>query len=242
MGSAATLNQKAKPALERIEAAIYRDLRDDIVRLMRAPGERLLLEDLGRYYGTSLTPVRQALRRLEGEGLVETTPGRGSRVAPVSFEELEEILTVRLGVEPLLARLGAERTSDHSIQQMERLIAESEEALLSGDPTACFVARARCRDTCYEAADRPRLLVIARRQRLRTKRYVLSIAGSEDALAGSLGYHEMLVEACRTHDGALAQRSTVQALAAALTAIARILDPERAQDWDWMLSDPATLR
>lgn len=228
------LGEVQGPTLERIEAVIYRDLRDDIVGLTRRPGARLLLEELGRYYGTSLTPIRQALRRLEGDGLVSMTPGRGSRVAEVSFDELEEILTIRMGVEPFLARLGAVSTTGKAIEDMERDIAESDDALLRGDSAACFDARARCRDVCYEAAGRPRLLRIARQQRLRTKRYVLSITGSDDALLGSIELHRMLVEACKSHDGRLAERSTFDALAAALTTIGAMLDPERARDWEWL--------
>ena len=222
------------PTVERIEGVIYHDLRDDIIQLSRRPGDRLLLEDLGRYYGTSLTPIRQALRRLEGDGLVSMAPGRGSTVAQVTFDELEEIVAIRMGVEPLLARLGAIQVTAREIEQMERHMADSDEALSRGDAAGCFDARARSRDVCYVAADRPRLLVIAQHQRMRTKRYLFSIAGSEDALLGAADLHRMLLEACRTHDGALAALSTYNALAAALMAIGPMLDAKRTSDWQWL--------
>jgi DNA-binding GntR family transcriptional regulator len=221
--------------IERADSAIYRDLRNDIAQLARKPGDRLLLEDLARYYGTSFTPIRQALARLESEGLVVTVPRKGSQVAPLIFDELEEILTVRLGVEPLLARLGAERAEPSAVDAMQVELDESERALRGRDPIGCFEARSRCRDLCYEAADRPRLHEIVRKTRLRTERFVLSIAGSGETLAGASSYHRLLIDACATRNGALAQESTFQALAAGFTAIGKILDSARAQDWDWLM-------
>jgi DNA-binding GntR family transcriptional regulator len=226
---------KSKVNIERAESAIYRDLRDDIAQLVRKPGDRLRLEELARYYGTSFTPIRQALGRLESDGLVVTVPRRGSQVAPLTFDELEEILTMRLGVEPLLARLGAERAEPSAVEAMQVELDESERALRDRNAIGCFEARSRCRDLCYEAADRPRLHEIVRKTRLRTERFVLSIAGSEETLAGSVTYHRLLIEACAKRDGALAQDSTFQALAAGFTEIGRILDPTRAQDWDWLM-------
>jgi DNA-binding GntR family transcriptional regulator len=221
--------------IEQADSAVYRDLRDDIAQLVRKPGDRLLLEDLARYYGTSFTPIRQALARLESDGLVVTVPRKGSQVAPLTFDELEEILTVRLGVEPLLARLGAERATPGAVEAMRVELAESERALRKRNASGCFEARSRCRDLCYEAADRPRLHEVVRKTRLRTERFVLSIAGSEETLAGSSSYHRLLIEACANQDGALAQQSTFRALAAGFTEIGRILDSSRAQDWDWLM-------
>ena len=62
--------------------------------------------------------MRHALRRLESEGLVVSLPRRGSRVAPLSVEELEEIQALRLGVETYLARLGAEAITDAALAEM----------------------------------------------------------------------------------------------------------------------------
>ena len=81
-------------------------------RLALAPGDRLFLEGLAARYGVSMTPIRQALRRLEAEGLVVSVPRRGARVAPLTVAELEEIQLVRLGLEPFLARHGAEACTD----------------------------------------------------------------------------------------------------------------------------------
>src|SRR6266511_3903718 len=95
---------------------------------------------------------------------------------------------------------------------------------------------APCRSESHEpGSERPRLLKIARHQRLRSERYVLSLLGSANALAGSERHHVNLVDACRARDGGLAESSTRQALAWAMTQTGRLLDEERAKEWDWLL-------
>lgn len=230
---ATVLEAPPPPVLEGLEATIHRDLRGQICRLQRKPGERLFLEELAEYYGVSLTPIRHALRRLEGEGFVVTVPRRGSQVAPLTFDELEEILMLRLGVEPPLARLGAERCGDETVKELEEWLHDP--SLTDNDPTVRFEARAALRDLCYVCADRPRLLRIARHQRVRSERYVLSILGSANALTGSQQHHVDLVDAFRARDGQRAQQSTHEALAWALTRTGRLLDEDRAKEWDRLL-------
>ena len=87
-----------------VEDGVYRALRQEIGRLDLLPGQRLPLEEIAGRFQVSLTPVRHALRRLESEGLVVSLPRRGSRVAPLSVEELEEIQALRLGLETFLGR------------------------------------------------------------------------------------------------------------------------------------------
>src|ERR671916_304857 len=94
--------------------------------------ERLRLEELAGRFQASLTPVRQALRRLESEGLVVSLPRRGSRVAPLSVEELEEIQALRLGIETFLARAGAEQCTPDALAEMKAARREMERAFRAG--------------------------------------------------------------------------------------------------------------
>src|ERR671923_1292494 len=115
-----------------VEDGVYRALRKEIGSLALAPGRRLRLEELAARFDVSLTPVRHALRRLESEGLVVSLPRRGSRVAPLSVEELEEIQALRLGLECFLARYGAERCTDEALAEMVERRVELEDAYRRG--------------------------------------------------------------------------------------------------------------
>lgn len=76
-------------------------LRTDIITGALAPGERLVVGDLAVRYGVSPTPLREALRRLAAEGLVEWPPQRGARVASATRRDAEDLYELRLALEPV---------------------------------------------------------------------------------------------------------------------------------------------
>ena len=126
------MTASAPIVISSVEDGVYRALRREIGQLERAPGERLPLEELAARFQVSLTPVRHALRRLESEGLVVSVPRRGSRVAPLSVEELEEIQAIRLGLETFLAREGAERCTKSALAEMTAARRELEASFRTG--------------------------------------------------------------------------------------------------------------
>jgi DNA-binding GntR family transcriptional regulator len=166
-----------------VEDGAYRALRSEIGRLELAPGQRLPLEEIAGRFQVSLTPVRHALRRLESEGLVVSLPRRGSRVAPLSVDELEEIQALRLGLETFLARLGAESITDDALAEMTAARDEMERAFRVGDLDAYLASFWSLRDACYRCADRPRLERTLQDQRVRVERYVLTLCRDPEAFA-----------------------------------------------------------
>lgn len=91
-------------------------------------GSRLHQEDLATEFGVSRTPVREALRRLAAEGLVDLFANRGARVATATLEQLRSSYETRLVVEPGAARLAAERRLEGSVEAMREAIREEERA------------------------------------------------------------------------------------------------------------------
>lgn len=207
-----------------VEDGVYRALRGQIGRLELAPGRRLRLEELAERFQVSLTPVRHALRRLESEGLVVSLPRRGSRVAPLSVEELEEIQAIRLGLETFLARAGAERCTEGALREMVRARREMERAFRAGDLDAYIRSFWALRDACYRCAERPRLMRALEDQRIRVERYVLFLCRDPEAFADLRRGPDTLLEACRARDGEAAERATRDALAWVLAQLQRMLD------------------
>lgn len=93
-----------------------------------APGARLGQVELAKRFGISRTPVREALRRLAGEGLVDFHSNRGFRVADLGLDAVLRRLEVRTILEPGIARLAAERRSERDVKQLNRSIAREERA------------------------------------------------------------------------------------------------------------------
>jgi len=206
-----------------VEDGVYRTLRQEIGRLDLAPGERLRLEDVAGRLDVSLTPVRHALRRLESEGLVVSIPRRGSRVASLSLEEIEEIQALRLGLETFLARAGAEVCTDAALAEMEDARGEMERAFRAGDLSAYLGSFWSLRDACYACADRPRLQRALEDQRIRVERYILFLCRDPEAFAALRRGPDTLLEACRARDGEAAEAATRDALGWVLAELQRML-------------------
>lgn len=86
------------------ESSVFQLLRADIIGAKLAPGQKLKVEELRQYYGTSGSPLREALCRLAAEGLVELHERRGFRVAPANRNDLAELVRTRQWIEQLAAR------------------------------------------------------------------------------------------------------------------------------------------
>ena len=107
---------------------VYERIRDLVLSGELAPGARLGQVELAERFGISRTPVREALRRLTGEGVVDPLSNRGFRVADLGLEAVLRRLEVRTLLEPGIARLAAERRSERDVEQLNGSIAREEEA------------------------------------------------------------------------------------------------------------------
>ncbi len=97
-------------------------LEDAIVAGDLVPGERILEQVLANEMGISRGPLREAIRRLEGRRLLERKPNIGVRVAELSPERLNELLTVREALEGMACRIAATKMTDAEIQDLEKLL------------------------------------------------------------------------------------------------------------------------
>ena len=96
-------------------------LRGRVLSGSLAPGERLGETELAVELGMSRTPIREALRMLAAEGLVEITSNRGARVTQWSIEELRNVFEIRIRLEGYAARLAAERATTQQIENLEQI-------------------------------------------------------------------------------------------------------------------------
>jgi len=111
----------------------YTRLRDGVLSGEFAPGTVLNQANLAKTIGISTTPLREALRRLKSEGLVELDAHRDARVAPLTAEEARDLLEVRRSLDPLAVGLAAERRTKEEIRRMRQATVCLES--LGSDPT-----------------------------------------------------------------------------------------------------------
>ena len=114
---AAVMIERQKPLHE----AVIERLRDMIIEGEVVVGARLHDANLAAILNVSRTPIREAIKLLANEGLVELLPGRGARVAAFSIESISELFEVIAGIERHACELAAERMSDRDIEMLRRM-------------------------------------------------------------------------------------------------------------------------
>jgi DNA-binding GntR family transcriptional regulator len=112
------------PHREPVGTAAYRRIREAILQGQLAPGERLNELELARAWRISRTPIRDALRRLEAEGLVRAVPGKGVVVPRIGRVDADELYEMLEGLEGVAARRSAERASGPFLAHLNSLIKE----------------------------------------------------------------------------------------------------------------------
>jgi DNA-binding GntR family transcriptional regulator len=135
---------------------VYAVLRERIARGEIERGSRLHQEDLATEFGVSRTPVREALRKLAAEGLVDLFANRGARVATATDEQLRSSYETRLVVEPGAARVAAERGLDIALERMRAAIRAEERAGRS--PAKHFKANREFHLAIIEGTGNPQLV------------------------------------------------------------------------------------
>jgi DNA-binding GntR family transcriptional regulator len=158
------------------------------------PGERIVEREVCAHLGLSRSPVREAFRRLEQEGLLVASR-QGLIIQSLSLSEVEELYQVRQQLEALAARLAARRCCAEHRPQLEQILAGIEAALLSGDPDQASVEGVRFHEKLAEIAGNRRLAALLASiseeiQRFRNL-YVQAPGRSQNALAE----HRQVMEA-----------------------------------------------
>ena len=110
-----TLNMDAYLPLRDV---VSNTLREAILKGDLKPGERLMELQLASKLGVSRTPIREAIRMLEQEGLAVTMPRRGAEVAKMTLKDMEDVLEIRDALDELAVRLACDRITAEQLKQL----------------------------------------------------------------------------------------------------------------------------
>lgn len=150
---------------------VFNTLRQAILRGELKPGERLMEIALANRLGVSRTPVREAIRMLELEGLVIMIPRKGAQVAQITEQDLNDVLEVRLGLEELAVRFACERITDEEIKELGLAVKEFEKKMKEDDLSAQAEADVKFHEIIYGATHNRRLVQIINNIREQMYRY-----------------------------------------------------------------------
>jgi DNA-binding GntR family transcriptional regulator len=178
-------------------------LRDEILRGAVAPGQALRQEELADRFGVSRLPVRDALLRLEAQGLVHVYPNRGAFVIALSADEVQEIYDLRILLEgDLIERAVPRLTAD----DWRRIDAAHAHATRTAGGPEWVEGDWRFHRALYEPAGRPRQLAMIESLRATVARYSTAYDVLPERTTDWLGDHEAILEACRARAAVAARR------------------------------------
>ena len=178
---------------------VYDQLRDDILQRRMGPGWRLIEHDLTERFGVSRGPVREALRRLAAEGLIDHVPNRGGTVRRLSSGEMGELFEIRIALEALAARRAAENRDPVAVEAFRLAV----EPLLDDAPrdfSTYLDENSAFHSAILTLAGSKALQELVDRLQLTLLMAQVSDRVGDDVIKTAVGEHRKIVEAILSHD------------------------------------------
>lgn len=179
-------------------------LREEILRARQAPGSRLRQEEVAERFGVSTTPVREAFRILEAEGLVRLDPGKGVLVFRPSIADVREAYEIREALERLATGYAVESLTDDDLAALADLLGEMDR---TDDAVRWVELNNTFHDSIYAAAGRPKLRTLILALRDSMAGYMHSAIQQAVASGRAAREHQEILDACRARDVSAAQRA-----------------------------------
>ena len=152
---------------------VFKTLREAILKGDLAPGERLMEIKLANQLGVSRTPIHEAIRKLELEGLVVMVPRKGAEVAKITEKDLRDVLEVRASLEELAISLACERITDEKIAELKDALEQFRTVIKGKDVTKIAQMDVAFHDVIFEATQNARLVQMVNNLREQMYRYRL---------------------------------------------------------------------
>ena len=179
---------------------VFITLREAILQGKLEPGERLMEIALANQLGVSRTPIREAIRKLEIEGLVINAPRRGAVVAEITLKDLRDVLEVRRNLENLAVKLACEKANEQDIRELKELHRSFISTLKNEDLTEVAQADVKFHDKIYEITDNKRLIQILSNLREQMYRYRFEYIKDEIHRRVLVDEHAMIIEGIENKD------------------------------------------
>ena len=189
---------------ESLRDTVYNKLKEDITSGKVTPGERLLEVKLVQAFNASRSPVREALRLLEAEGLITFERNKGITVGKLSRREINEIYDLRCLLESHAAYVSAQNSTDEDIRYLESLQVKLRIAAKNGDSKGWLQNNALLHSYFCENCGNNNLIRIVDNLKRRINRYYYITASIVWPYDVCLEHHEIMIMGCRQRDGEIA--------------------------------------
>jgi len=179
---------------------VYEFLKEQVLSGVYKPEERIIIRDIARQLGVSDIPVREAIKKLAADGLLELKSHSGARVAPINIENLEEIFLIRIELETLSTRLAVRAATDEEIESLDRLVKQMDVSIGSHDLTDYSTSNREFHQQLYRASHAPVLIDMIESLFMRSENSKMVFHYDPERLRQSNDEHRAIVEAIRARD------------------------------------------
>ena len=179
---------------------VFNTLRQAIIKGDLKPGERLLEIQLADKLGVSRTPVREAIRKLELEGLVTMVPRRGTTVLGITKKHLKDVLEIRSALEELALELACRRVTPEQYEELVRLETLLEEKQDSDNAFELSDIDEKFHEQIYQATNNPRLVQLLANLREQMYRFRLEYMKAKDKRPRLIQEHQQIIKALKNKD------------------------------------------
>ncbi len=207
-----TVETEASPGAGRLHEQVAQQLRRMLVEGEIAPGDKLLERALCDTLAVSRTPLREAIKMLATEGLVELLPNRGAIAVRLSVDDIRHTFEVMAGLEALSGELAAARITPGELDEIRALHFEMMAAWTRRDLSAYYRLNARIHAAINAAARNPVLTQVYQQVNARLQALRFRSNQDEDKWRRAVQEHERMVAALESRDGAALRALLVQHL------------------------------
>lgn len=190
-----------------LREVVFNTLRDAILRGELEPGERLMEIQLAEKLGVSRTPVREAIRKLELEGLAIMLPRRGAIVAAITISDLKDVLEVRRVLEGLTIELACKRMTGEELSKLKESGEDFAKAVKGDDLTEIAKKDVAFHDIIYNSSRNQRLIQILNNLREQMYRYRLEYIKDANKRGTLVEEHKVIIEAIESKDAVMAKKA-----------------------------------
>lgn len=183
-----------------LREVIFNTLREAIIVGELKPGERLMEVQLADKMGVSRTPVREAIRKLELEGLVEMLPRKGAHVADLSVKDIMDVLEVRATLDGLATRLSASRITDEEIKELRHLLAQFINYVEKDNLQGSIKKDVEFHDIIYRSSRNEKLIQISNNLREQVQRFRVIYIKDYSSSRELIREHTEILEAIASRD------------------------------------------
>lgn len=205
---------------------VFNTLRKAILKGELKPGERLMEIALAEKLGVSRTPVREAMRKLELEGLVVMIPRRGAQVANITEKDLNDVLEVRIALENLSIEKACARMNEEQFAELKAAADNFKNTMEGGNLVKLAEADEAFHEVIYRSSDNKRLNQVLSNLREQIYRYRVEYLKEEETRNQLVREHGELYEAIRSRDVVRAQEISYNHIENQREAILRTIREE----------------